>query len=93
MRVLMSIAVGCALVTACATQSGVVDMGGGTYFVSHQGASSFSGMGNLRADALRDAAAHCRAQEKAVIVVEERQSDPPYILGNYPRIDLTFRCE
>jgi hypothetical protein len=50
-------------------------------------------MGNLRADALRDAAAHCRAQGKAVTVVEERQSDPPYILGNYPRIDLTFRCE
>lgn len=82
-----------ALAAGCATQSGVVDMGAGTYFVSHQGASSFSGMGNLRAEALQDAADHCRAQGKAVAIVSERQSDPPYILGNFPRIDLTFRCE
>ena len=82
-----------ALAAGCAAQSGIVDMGGGTYFVSHQGASLFSGMGNLRAEALREAAEQCRSQGKAVEVVEERQSDPPYILGNYPRIDITFRCE
>lgn len=78
---------------ACAAQSGVVDMGGGTYFVSRQAATGFPGMGNLRAEALQEAATTCRAQGKAVVVTEEHQTDPPYLLGNYPRIDLTFRCE
>jgi hypothetical protein len=39
----------------CASDSGVVDQGGGTYFVSKQAATGFSGLGNLRADATTEA--------------------------------------
>jgi hypothetical protein len=81
------------LAAGCAAQSGVVDMGAGNYFVSRQAATGFPGMGNLRAEALREAADTCRAQNKAIAIVEEHQTQPPYLLGNYPRIDLTFRCE
>jgi hypothetical protein len=81
-----------ALAAGCASQSGVIDTGGGNYFVSRQAATGISGMGNLRAEALREAATHCSAQGKAVNVVHEEQSDPPYIFGNYPRVDLTFTC-
>ena len=91
MRLLLIAATALTL-TACATHSGVVDTGGGSYFVSRQAATGMNGMSSLRADALTEAAAVCRPQGKSVEVVSERQTDPPYVLGNYPRIDLTFRC-
>lgn len=79
-----------ALLASCAAQSRVVDTGGGSYFVSRQAASGFSGMGNLRADALAEAAQTCGGRE--VQIISERETPPPYLLGNYPRIDITFRC-
>jgi hypothetical protein len=49
-------------------------------------------MGNLRAEALAEAGATCRGQNKTIEILHEEQTQPPYLLGNYPRIDLTFRC-
>ena len=76
---------------SCAAQSGVVEMGGGAYFISKQAPMESSDMGTLRADVLREAVTRCG--RRLVVIVEERQTQPPYLLGNYPRIDLTFRCE
>lgn len=80
-----------ALVAACAAQSGVVDLGDDTYFVSKQAATGFSGMGNLRDEVLREAVARCAG--RLVVLIEEHQTQPPYLPGNPPRIDLKFRCE
>ncbi len=77
----------------CATNSGVVPISAGTYVVSRQAATGFSGMGNLRVEALQEAGQQCERERKTLRIIDERQSQPPYILGNFPRIDLTFACD
>ena len=77
----------------CASNSGIVEMGGGSYFVSRQAGSGFEGLGTLKAAALKEAAAICSPLEKSVVILSEKQSEPPYIVGNFPRVDLTFRCD
>lgn len=89
MRKLILLAVFC--VSACSMNSGIRDIGGGTFFVSRQAATGATGLGTLRADALEQAARHC--QGRGIELVSETSSRPPYILGNFPRVDITFRCQ
>ena len=35
----------------------------------------------------------CADKEKSLHVLESEQSNPPYILGNFPRMELIFMCE
>lgn len=89
-----SIVLGTAVLLAgCATNSGVVNIAPDTYVVSRQAASGFGGMGNLRAEALQEAGAACAQQGRALRVVSEKEAPPPYVLGNFPRIDVTFACD
>jgi len=67
-------------------------MGNDTYFISKQAATGFTGLGSLRGDAMRDAYAQCSKSGKSVEVTNTDQSNPPYLLGNFPRVDITFRC-
>lgn len=80
------------LLAGCAADSGIVRMGPDTYMVSKQAATGFSGLGSLKADALREAYAQCSQAGQAVQVVSDQESHPPFIFGNYPRVDITFRC-
>jgi len=41
------------ILSGCAANSGVIPIGNDTYMVSRQAASEFSGMGALKADAMR----------------------------------------
>lgn len=86
MAVLLSLA-------SCAANSGVIDLGADKYFLSRQAGTGFDGMGTLHADALREATTFCGARKQALSITKDDQSQPPYILGNFPRVDLTFRCE
>jgi len=83
---------GLALLAGCASNSGVVPMGSGTYMISRQAATGFTGLGNLKAEALREANAFCEEQGKTFELLDSRQSEPPYVLGNYPRVEIEFRC-
>jgi hypothetical protein len=76
----------------CASNSGVVPMGADTYMVSRQAASGFTGMGTLKAEAMREAYATCQQTGKAVQVVETIDAKPPYIFGNFPKTEIRFRC-
>jgi hypothetical protein len=67
-------------------------MGGDQFFVSKQAATGFTGMANLRAEVLQEAYVECSKTGRAVEVVNTAESHPPYLLGNYPRVDITFRC-
>jgi len=80
------------LLGACASNSGVVKMGDDTYFISKQAATGFTGLGSLRGDAMRDAYSQCSKTGKSVEVTNTDQSHPPFLLGNFPRVDITFRC-
>lgn len=81
-----------ALLSSCASNSGVVQMGSDTYFISKQAATGFTGLGTLRGDAMREAYGQCSKAGKSVEVTDTSESKPPYLLGNFPRIDITFRC-
>ena len=76
----------------CASNSGVVPMSADTYFISKQAATGFTGLGTLRGDAMREAYAQCSKTGKSVQVTDTTESKPPYLLGNFPRVDITFRC-
>ena len=79
-------------VAGCAANSGVVAMGADTYFVSRQGATGFSGASTLKAEALQEANQYCQMQRKTMEVVNMSEAQPPFILGNYPKAEVQFKC-
>lgn len=82
----------CLGVLACATNPGVVRLGPDRLLVTRQAASGFTGMGALKARAIQEANAHCAADGKAAEVLTARESEPPYVLGNFPRVEVEFAC-
>ena len=76
----------------CASNSGVVPIGDDTYMVSRQAATGFSGLGTLKADALKEANSYCVSQNKKMHVVSATEAEPPFILGNFPKAEVQFRC-
>jgi hypothetical protein len=80
------------MLMGCAANSGIVPMGASTFMVSKQAATGFGGMGNLKAQVLQQAQAHCAEAGRDFEVVSITESKPPYIFANYPRADLQFRC-
>ncbi len=76
----------------CASNSGVVPIGKDTYMVSRQASTGFSGSGNLKADALREANQYCGSLNKSLQVVSTQEAQPPYILGNFPKAEVQFMC-
>jgi len=60
--------------------------------VSRQAATGFSGSGNLKAEALRDANQYCLSQGKEMHVVSTTEATPPYIFDNFPKAEVQFKC-
>ncbi|VWB70004.1 hypothetical protein BLA6863_03280 [Burkholderia lata] len=89
---LIIVAMCCVAVTGCAASSGVVSQGDGTYFASKQAATGFSGPGNLKADVVNEAREYCGRGGKDLQIVKIDEAQPPFLLGNYPRAEVTFRC-
>ena len=67
-------------------------MGDDTYFVSRQAASAFSGPGTLKADALTEANQYCAERNKSLSVMNIAEATPPYIMGNFPKAEVQFKC-
>lgn len=80
------------LLSACASNSGVVPIGSDTYMVSRQAATGFSGSGTLKAEAFREANEFCLSQKKKLQVVSTTEAQPPYILANFPKAEIQFMC-
>jgi len=76
----------------CASNAGIVPMGKGLFMAAKQQATGFPGLGNMKAELLADAAKHCAASGTELEVVSTQETQPPYILGNYPRSEIQFRC-
>lgn len=77
---------------ACASNSGVVPIGPDTFMVSRQAATGFTGHGNLKAEALREAEDYCTGRKKVMQIVNSTESQPPYIFGNFPKAEVQFMC-
>ena len=60
------------------------------YRVFAQGATGFTSISDLRAEVENRAYAFCQRQGKGMIVLGEKISQPPYILGNFPRIEIVL---
>jgi len=80
------------LATSCASNSGIVPLGNNTFIIAKQAATGFSGTGAIKTEALQEASAECRKSSQAVEIQHMEESQPPYLLGNYPKIELTFKC-
>ncbi len=76
----------------CASNSGVVPIGPDTFMISKQAATGFPGLGNLKADALKEANQYCIDHGKHLRVVNTSETSPPYVFGNYPRAEIEFMC-
>lgn len=90
MKKLLIIAV--AILSGCASNSGVIATGGDTYMVSRQAATGIGGLGNLKAEAYGEAGQFCGAKGLVPQVTQETESKPPFVFGNYPRAEIQFRC-
>ena len=91
MRVLGIAALGAAL-GGCASQTGVVPNGQGGYLIAKQAATGFPGLGNLKAEAMAEAGQYCAGQSREFLLVGATETEPPYVLGNYPRAEISFQC-
>jgi len=80
------------LLVGCAANSGVVQTGQDSFMVSRQAATGFSGSGNLKAEAITEANQYCISRNKAVQVMGASEAQPPFILGNYPKAEVQFKC-
>ena len=63
------------------------------YRVFHRGSTGFTPLLSVRMDAERRADKFCMNKNKVSIIISERHSNPPHILGNWPRIELLFFCD
>jgi len=66
--------------------------GNPTFRVFIQGATGFVSMQSVRDDAEQRATAFCDRKGKAMESLTETTATPPYILGNFPRIEIVFDC-
>lgn len=67
---------------------------GERYRIFHQASTGFSGTSGIRRSATKRANDFCRKQahNKKMLTVSEHTAAPPYIFGNFPRIEIIFVC-
>lgn len=80
------------ILAGCATNSGVVPLGDDAYIVTRQKNVSFNGLGKIKTEAMQEAYAQCSKTGKSVEVIRSYQSGPPHIFGNFPRVEIEFKC-
>jgi len=80
------------LLSACASYTGIVPMGKDTYMIAKQAATGFPGLGNMKAEIISEASRYCIGLGKELQIVSVQETQPPYVLGNYPRSEIQFMC-
>ncbi|HHT9145480.1 MAG TPA: SHOCT domain-containing protein [Candidatus Wunengus sp. YC61] len=91
MKIVIALLV-CLGLCGCAVNSGVIKIGKDTYKVSHQAATGFVGGSGLKDAALLEASEFCASQGKSMKVLLVGGNHPPYILGNFPKVEVQFMC-
>ncbi len=66
--------------------------GNEAYRVFVQGATGFVSMQSVRDDAEQRAHQFCERKGEEMQSLSETTAKPPYILGNFPRIEIVFDC-
>jgi len=65
------------------------------YRIFHQASTGFTGTSGIRRNAENRAKSFCKKQggNKIMFKLSEHTAKPPYILGNFPRIEIIFGCK
>jgi len=92
MKTGISIAIACITASACASHTGVVALGNDQFMVAKQQATGFPGLGNMKAEIIVEGTQHCIAMGRKFELVSAQETQPPYVLGNYPRSEIQFKC-
>jgi hypothetical protein len=66
--------------------------GSEAYRVFNQGATGFVSLQSVRDDAEQRAKDFCDRKGRAMESLRETTATPPYILGNFPRVEIVFDC-
>ena len=88
--ILISTAVG--LLSGCASNTGIVPMGRDTYMIAKQQGTGFPGLGSMKGEIITEAVQFCEKQGKEFQLTATKETQPPYVLGNYPRSEIEFMC-
>ena len=67
--------------------------GAEVYRAFYQGGSGFVSVSSVRETVEEMATKHCARKGKPARPLIETTSKPPYILGNFPRVEWLFECE
>lgn len=78
---------------SCASNTGIINIGEEKLYIAKQAATGFPGTGGIKTEALNEATQYCASQNKSLKIIELNENEGPYILGKYPRVELTFICE
>jgi len=73
-------------------EKGIENNGKELYRIFHRGSTGFTPLSAVRNSAEKRADNFCKAKNKVRVTVSERHSNPPHILGNWPRVELLFAC-
>jgi hypothetical protein len=79
------------LLAGCAAHPAITPAGEGTYIASRSG-QVYNSITDLKANVLTQADEFCSAKHLTFKVLNSTNSEPPYIFGNYPRVEVTFKC-
>jgi intein/homing endonuclease len=60
------------------------------YRIYHRAATGFVSINSIRQSAESRAEEFAKRQDKTITILGEKTSNPPYILGNFPRIEIVF---
>jgi len=60
--------------------------------IFHQASTGFTPISAVRSSAEQRVVEFCGREGRAPHVVRETSAKPPYILGNFPRVELEFEC-
>jgi hypothetical protein len=72
--------------------TGTPTPGNEAYRVFIQGATGFVSIQSVRDDAEQRANEFCSRKGKAMESLSETSATPPYVLGNFPRVEIVFDC-
>lgn len=93
MRSMYLLLIASVLASGCASHTGVVPSGQGTYMIAKQQPTGFSGLGNMKAEIIAEGQLFCADQGREFVLLAAKETQPPYIFGNYPRSEIVFTCK
>lgn len=81
------------IITGCAIDTGVIPLNNDTFTITKQAATGFTGIDVVKEGVVQEAKKYCANLNKPLKITTLQQTQPPYIGGNFPRVDMTFSCE